>query len=30
MPAPRDKTGTIMIAGRAVNPLRPIQQPQCV
>jgi len=28
MPAPRDKTGTIMIAGRAVNPLRPIQQPR--
>jgi hypothetical protein len=26
MLAPRDRTGTVMIAGRSVNPLRPIQQ----
>jgi hypothetical protein len=26
MPAPRDKTGTVMIAGNVVRPLQPIQQ----
>jgi len=28
MPAPRDKTGAVMIAGNRVQPLRPIQQPR--
>jgi FecR protein len=26
MPAPRDRTGTVMIAGNVVRPLRPVQQ----
>jgi len=28
MPAPRDKTGTVMIAGNRLQPLKPIQQPR--
>jgi hypothetical protein len=28
MPAPRDRTGTVMIAGSVVRPLRPVQQPR--